>query len=194
MKDERPHLSPVSPKLEGRALWLPPRTLVVAVIAGLVAFAVGLALAPTRETLPAPSASSPPATLASPSATADMSVPVLLLDPSSILASLPGGAACVLTGGGGTTSLPFLHQTWLFRCALSVARRPGVVSGLATGIEAVLARGVLVSDSETQDPRSPVIMDWWRYEAPGLHGTVEFFGLDAGSAFDVIVVHAAASP
>jgi len=56
--NERPNLMPVTPKISGRGLPLPPRVLIVSVILALVAFAVGLQVNPTRVvTLPAPSAS-----------------------------------------------------------------------------------------------------------------------------------------
>jgi hypothetical protein len=54
--NERPNLMPVTPKMSGRGLPLPPRGLIVSVILALVAFAVGLQVNPTRVvTLPAPS-------------------------------------------------------------------------------------------------------------------------------------------
>ena len=55
MNDGRPHLSPVSPRLEGRGLWIPPRTAVGAVIVAVFAFGIGFAIAPTRESSPEPS-------------------------------------------------------------------------------------------------------------------------------------------
>jgi hypothetical protein len=70
MSDERPNLAPVSPRMSGRGLPLPPRLLVVSVITALVAFGVGLQVNPTRVvTLPAPSAVPPLATLGTPLAT-----------------------------------------------------------------------------------------------------------------------------
>ena len=55
MSSERPNLVPVTPKMSGRGMPLPPRILTVSVIVALVAFAVGLQVNPT-QTLPAPSA------------------------------------------------------------------------------------------------------------------------------------------
>jgi hypothetical protein len=66
MSDERPNLAPLSPRMSGRGLPLPPRLLVVSVITALVAFGVGLQVNPTRVvTLPAPSAVPPSSALRS---------------------------------------------------------------------------------------------------------------------------------
>ena len=64
MSDERPNLAPLSPRMSGRGLPLPPpRIVVVWVIVALGAFAVGLQVNPTHVvTLPAPSGALPSAT------------------------------------------------------------------------------------------------------------------------------------
>lgn len=60
MSNERPNLVPVTPKMSGRGMPLPPRILTVSVIVALVAFAVGLQVNPTGVvTLPAPSGLGP---------------------------------------------------------------------------------------------------------------------------------------
>lgn len=60
MGNERPNLMPVTPKMSGRGLPLPPRVLIVSAIVALVAFAVGLQINPTRVvTIPAPSGLGP---------------------------------------------------------------------------------------------------------------------------------------
>jgi hypothetical protein len=52
---------------------------------------------------------------------------------------------------------------------------------------------VVASESETQDPKSPLIVDWWRYEATGLVGSVEFIAFEAGPSFELVIVQTAGS-
>jgi hypothetical protein len=71
---------PITPKMSGRGLPLPPRVLIVSVIVALVAFAVGLQINPTRVvTLPAPTAAPPSFALGStpPATPALIDVPVV---------------------------------------------------------------------------------------------------------------------
>jgi hypothetical protein len=80
VSDERPNLVPVTPKMSGRGLPLPPRLLIVSMIVALVAFAVGLQVNPTRiVTLPAPTAAPPSIALGStpPATPALIDVPVV---------------------------------------------------------------------------------------------------------------------
>jgi hypothetical protein len=167
-------------------------SIVLATMTALFGFVVGSQCGMSRPPAIGPAPQTSIASSRSPGSTTRLSELDPVLFPQTIPASVPGGATCtLLSNSGGDTSLPF-HLTWLFRCALSIDKRPALVSGLTARIATSVARGVVVS--EIQDPKSPVIVDWWRYEATGVVGTIEFFGLPAGSDFDVVVVHTAAAP
>ena len=181
-------LEPVTGR--GGARWLRV-SLALAAMAALFGFVVGSQVGTSRPSRTGPI--QPSGAVASTTSASPTLAPFPVLNPQSILAAAPGGSACdLLESPHDETNLSF-HRTWLFRCALALTDRPGVVSALTAGIQATLAPGVVVSESEMQDPKSPLIVDWWRYEATGLVGSVEFIAFEAGPSFELVIVQTAGS-
>lgn len=130
------HVVPLAPVLQGRAMPTLPRTLVVAIVVGVIAFVFGVQLdggrssgppiaIATPSTSPGPIDSSSPTSPAPPRMLSPTSTFADHFQPQDLIAALPGGKACVtentsVPGSPTAASGRSLVRTWLAFCPMKI--------------------------------------------------------------------------
>ena len=188
---------PVRPVVRGRGLPTLPRTVVVAIVVGLLTFVAGIQLGGGRA---APTVTPSPSSVAAESPSPDLSptpVPPIARNPGTsdisrsfrphdAIVSVDGGSACV-THDQSTDTLdtgtPVHLHTWSTYCPIKRAARAPFIQGV---LDAIGATALVSSWSAgINDAGSTVAL--FPYEEPPFSGTVMLTADAAGSGYEIVI-------
>ncbi len=193
-EERRAPVAAVRPRMRGRSVPVFPRTLVAAVVVGLVAFVAGAQLGPPRQDSPttvvAPSTSDrvPPTPIAVPSVVAGESpfantfYPGLVLDEAGLVCTSSG-----LSGGAGAGRAFFVESE---RCAVPTARQGPLILALEGVISGAIRRTAITRGegfSVASGPEVPRVTSW-DYRSDGFDGSLTLVATSAGPVLELVFI------
>lgn len=186
----------VRSQMRGLAIPMPPRTLGVALVVGLLAFLAGVQLAPaggkgTAVTVatPAPTGSpTPTLTPASPTLP-DRSRFATTFDPTAL--AVHAGLACI----GGSNASYGAGRTYLIvsgRCPVPAQQQPALILKLEGEISTAIRATAITRDGGFAGGSGPnsngaTVMSW-DYRSDGFEGSVYLVATRAGSDVQLVII------
>ena len=194
---------PVKPVVRGMGLPTLPRTIVVAVIVGLVMFVAGLQLGGGRTgpvvTVVRPSVAATssipdesPAQDASPTPTPPIPPDPGTSDfsrsfkPNDTITSVKGGSACVTHDESSDAldiGIPVYVHSWSTYCTLKKADRAVFIRAVLDA----LSRTIAVSSASARFDDSGSMVALFSYDQPQLSGTVLLTAGAAGTGYEIVI-------
>ena len=200
---EDPGVVPVKPVVRGMGLPTLPRTIVVAVIVGLVTFVAGVQLGAGRA---APVVTVVPPSVAVASSGPDVSptqgasptpTPPIVLDPGTsdfsrsfkpndTITSLKGGSACVTHDESSDAldiGIPVYVHSWSTYCTLKKADRAVFIRAVLDALSLTIP----VSSASARFDDSGSMVALVSYDQPQLSGTVLLTAGAAGTGYEIVI-------
>ncbi len=189
--------APVRARMRGRAIPIPPRTLGVALIVGVLAFLAGAQFSPPRGTAPTvttatPIPSEPPEPTSTPAPTVqpDQSGFASSFDPFAL--AWKAGLPCFGGGGGGGNGGGPSHMTFTGSCSSPAAGPTAPIVQLegeiSTAIRdtAISREGGFGSSSDEAGATFTVMS--WDYRSGAFDGSVYLVATTVGSDVHVVII------